>query len=79
MNNVLIENVEGYVYLRATKNTTASRKRTRTEIQRSIMAGWAVYANTVIFPESIFCLPEETDVRLMCAASYVIMVQIHGH
>ena len=43
MNNVLIENVQGYVYLR--QHYSLKEKNQDKEIQRRIMAGWAAYAN----------------------------------
>ena len=42
VNNVLIENVPGYVYLG--QHYSLNEKNQDKEIQRRIMAGWAVYA-----------------------------------
>ena len=42
VNNVLIENVQGYVYLG--QHFSLKEKNEDKEIQRSIMAGWAAYA-----------------------------------
>ena len=42
MNNVLIENVQGYVYLG--QHYSLNEKNQDKEIQRRIMAGWAAYA-----------------------------------
>ena len=43
MNNVLIENAQGYVYLG--QHYSLKEKNQDKEIQRRIMAGWAAYAN----------------------------------
>ena len=42
LNNVLVENVEGYVYLG--QQYSLKEKNQDKEIQRSIMAGWVAYA-----------------------------------
>ena len=42
VNNVLIENVQGYVYLG--QNYSLKEKNQDKDIQRRIMAGWAAYA-----------------------------------
>ena len=42
VNNVLIENVQGYVYLG--QHYSLEEKNQDKEIQRRIMAGWAAYA-----------------------------------
>ena len=42
LNNVLIENVQGYVYLG--QHYSLKEKNQNKEIQRRIMAGWAAYA-----------------------------------
>ena len=45
MNNVLIENVEGYMYLTGTTLQPQGKEPLQDkEIQRRIMAGWAAYA-----------------------------------
>ena len=66
VNNVLIENVQGDVYLG--QHYSLKENNQDKEIQRRIMAGWAAYAkHRDIFKSH---LPEETDV--LCAASYDI-------
>ena len=56
VNNVLIENVTGYVYLG--QHYSLKEKNQDKEIQRRIMAGWAAYAT---FPSPtfgpLFCVP----------------------
>ena len=59
VNNVLIENVQGYVYLG--QHYSLKEKNQYKEIQRRIMAGWAAYAKH---------LPEETGVQLLSAMTY---------
>ena len=44
VNNVLIENVQGYVYLGQHYNIKAQGKEPGQKIERRIMAGWAAYA-----------------------------------
>ena len=68
VNNVLIENVPGYVYLG--QHYSIKEKNHDKEIQRRIMTGWA--ANTGISSKAACHLPEETGVQLLCAASYDI-------
>ena len=73
VNNVLIENVQGYVYLG--QHYSLKEKNQDKEIQRRIMAGWAANAKrqTPGHLEKQPCrLPEETGVQLLCAASYDI-------
>ena len=73
VNNVLIENVPGYVYLG--QHYSLKEKNQDKEIRRRIMAGWAAYAkHRDIFKSNLnFCnLPGETGVQLLCAASYDI-------
>ena len=71
VNNVLIENVPGYVYLG--QHYSLKEKNQDKEIQRRIMAGWAAYAkHRDIFKKQPCHLPEETSVQLLCAASYDI-------
>ena len=69
VNNVLIENVQGYVYLG--QHYSLKEKNQDKEIQRRIMAGWAAYANTGTSSKATLP-PEETGVQLLCAASYDI-------
>ena len=64
VNNVLIENVLGYVYLG--QHYSLKEKNQDKEIQRRIMAGW------VYLQKQPCHLPEETGVQLLCAASYDI-------
>ena len=56
VNNVLIENVQGYVYLG--QHFSLEEKNQDKEIQRRIMAGWAAYAkHRVIFKSNLaICL-----------------------
>ena len=71
VNNVLIENFQGYVHLG--KHYSLKEKNQDREIQRRIMAGWAVYCQTPGYLQKQPChLPEETGVQLLCAASYDI-------
>ena len=68
VNNVLIENVQGYVYVG--QHYSLKEKNQDKEIQRRIMAGWAAYAK---HRDKHPChLPEETGVQILCAASYDI-------
>ena len=72
VNNVLIENFQGYVYP-TWDNTTASRKRTRTK--RYNEESWQAGRHTPTpghLQKQPYHLPEETGVQLMCAASYDI-------
>ena len=46
VNNVLIENVQGYVYLG--QHYSLKEKNQDKEIQRRIMAGWAAYAKHIL-------------------------------
>ena len=73
VNNVLIENVQGYVYLG--QHFSVKEKHQDKEIQRRIMAGWATYAkHRNIFKSNLaICLKiQEYSVQLICAASYDI-------
>ena len=83
VNNVLIENVQGYVYLG--QHYSLKEKNQEKEIQWRIMAGWAAYtkhrdiilrmwsASLKLYLQKQPChLPEETGVQLLCAASYDI-------
>ena len=68
VNNVLIENVPGYVYLG--QHYSLKEKNQDKEIQRRIMAG---IRQTPGYLQKQPChLPEETSVQLLCAASYDI-------
>ena len=69
VNNVLIENVPGYVYLG--QHYSIKENNQDKEIQRRIMAGWAAYAKHRDFFKSnlAICLK---SVQLLCAASYDI-------
>ena len=67
VNNVLIENVPGYVYLGQHYSI-----KEKNQIQRRIMAGWAPTPNTGYLQKQPCHLPEETGVQLLCAASYDI-------
>ena len=59
MNNMLIENVQGYVYLG--QHYSIKEKNQDKEIQRRIMAGWAAYAkHRDIFKSNIaICLKRQ--------------------
>ena len=71
VNNVLIENVPGYVYLG--QHYSLKEKNQDKEIQRKIMAGSAAYAkHRDIFKSNLAIRLKETGVQLMCAASYDI-------
>ena len=69
VNNVLIENVPGYVYLG--QHYGLKENNQDKEIKRRIMAGWAAYAkHRDIFKSNLaICL---TGVQLLCAACYDI-------
>ena len=73
VNNVVIANVEGYVY--TLDNNTAPRKITRTKRynEKSRQAGRHT-PNTGIYPK--VTLPEDTGVQLLCAASYGIWCRV---
>ena len=63
VNNVLIENVDGYLYLR--KHYSLKENNQGKEICRSIMAGCAADAKTPGYLHRQHCrLPEETGVQL---------------
>ena len=72
VNNMLIENVEGYVYLG--QRYSLQEKNQDKKIQLRIIAGLAAYAkHPDIFKKKTPChLPEVTGVQLLCAASYDI-------
>ena len=72
VNNVLIENVPGYVYLG--QHYSLKEKNQDKEIQRRIMAGrLGGIRQTPGYLQKQPChLPEETGVQLLCAASYDI-------
>ena len=70
VNNVLIENVQGYVYLG--QHYSLTEKNRDKEIQRIIMAGWGHTLNIGYLQKQPCHLPEETCVQLQCAASYDI-------
>ena len=69
VNNVLIENVPGYVYLG--QHYSLKEKNQDKEIQRRVRLGGI--RQTPGYLEKQHChLPEETGVQLLCAASYDI-------
>ena len=72
VNNVLIENFPGYVYLG--QHYSIKEKNQDKEIQRRIMAGWAAYAkHRDIFKSNLaICLKRQVYNSCMCAASYDI-------
>ena len=71
VNNVLLENVQGYVYLG--QHYSIKQKSQDKEIQRRIMAGWAAYAKQWdIFKSKLAICLKRTGVQLLCAASYDI-------
>ena len=72
VNNMIIENADGYVYLG--QRYSLNEKNQDREIQRRIMIGWAAYAKH----RPTCHMPEETLVQLICAASFD-MVQRPGH
>ena len=71
VNNVLIENVQGYVReLRTWENTTASRKRTRTKRYNEESRQDGRHTPTPGYLQKQPChLPGETGVQLLCVAS----------
>ena len=72
VNNVLIENVQGYVYLG--QHYSFKEKNQDKEIQRRIMAGWAAYAKQqdILKSNLAICLKRHVYLHLLCAASYYI-------
>ena len=71
VNNVLIENVQGYVYLG--QHYSLNEKNQDKEIQRRIMAGWAALCQTPGYLQKQPChMPEETGVHFLCDAIYDI-------
>ena len=71
MNNVLIENVQGYVYLG--QHYSLKEKNQDKEIHRRIMAGWAAYAKHRDIFKSNLAICLKRTVQLLCAASYDII------
>ena len=72
LNNVLIENVQGYVYLG--QHYSLKEKNQNKEIQRRIMAGWAAYAkHRDIFKSNLaICLKRQVY------NSFVLPVMTYG-
>ena len=72
VNNVLIENVQGYVYLG--QHYSLKEKNQDKEIQRRIMAGWAAYAkHRDIFKSNIaICLKRQVYNSCVLPAIYDI-------
>ena len=80
VNNVPIENVEGYVYLG--QHYSLKEKNQNKEIQRRIVAGWAAYAihwNLFKFDKSniAICLKRQVTTPVWCQLWH--MVQKPGH
>ena len=71
VNNVLIENVQGYVYLG--QHYSLKEKNQDKEIHRRIMAGWAAYAKHRDIFKSNLAICLKRTVQLLCAASYDII------
>ena len=61
VNNVLIENVQGYVYLG--QHHSLKEKNQDKEIQRRIMSGWAAYAKhrDIFKSHHAICLKRDLD------------------
>ena len=78
VNNVLIEKGQGYVYLG--QHYSLKEKNQDKEIQRIIMAGWAVYAKQMDIFKSILaiCLKRHVYTTPLCCQLWH-MVQRHGH
>ena len=70
VNNVLIENVPGYVYLG--QHYSLKEKNQDKEIQRRIMAGWVAYAKHRDIFKSNLAICLKRQVYNSCAASYDI-------
>ena len=70
VNNVLIENVPGYVYLG--QHYSLKENNQDKEMQRRIMAGCGIRQTPGYLQKQPCHLPEETGVQLLCAASYDI-------
>ena len=66
VNNVLIENVQGYVYLG--QHYSLKEKNQDKEIQRRIIAGWAAYAkHRDIFKSNLaICLKRQVNTTPVC-------------
>ena len=80
MNNVLIENVQCYVYLE--QHYSIKEKNQDKEIQRRIMAGWAAYAkHRDIFKSNLdICMKRPVcNSCVLPAMTYRDMAQIPGH
>ena len=75
VDNVLIENVPGYVYLG--QHYSIKEKNQDKEIQRRIMAGWAAYSKHRDSLKSNLAICLKRGVQLLRAASYD-MVQRPG-
>ena len=75
VNNVLIENVQGYVYLVQHVHYSLKEKNQDKEIQRRIMQQkdgrlGGIHQTPGYLPKQHCHLPGETDVQLLCAATY---------
>ena len=78
VNNVLIENVQGYVYLGQHYSLKEKEPGQRDTTKNHGRLGGI--RQTPGYLQKQHChLPEETGVQLLCAASYDIMVQRPGH
>ena len=80
VNNVLIENVPGYVYFG--QHYSLKEKNQDKEIQRRIMAGWAAYAKhrDILKSNIAICLKRQVyNSCLLPAIDNDIMVQRLGH
>ena len=72
VNNMLIENVQGYVYLG--QHYSLKEKNQDKEIQRRIMAGWAAYANH----RNIFKSNHASCVKRLVYSSCVLPAMAYG-
>ena len=75
LNTVLIENVEGYVYLG--QHHSLKGKKQDTEMQRRIMAGWAAFAkHRDIFKSNVaICLTDRRTSRVTRYLETIIMIR----
>ena len=78
VNNVLIENIDGYVYLG--QHYSIKEKNQDKEIQRRIMAGWAAYAKRRnIFKSSLAIYLKRHVYNLCVLPAMAYMEQRPGH
>ena len=72
VNSVLIENVQGYVYLRQHYSLKEKNQDKEIQFKESWQAGRHICQTPGHLQKQPCHLPEETGVQLLCAASYDI-------